>query len=253
MSGRKDYTENESMILFSEVGGICPLCSEPLVYVKKNIYKKFEIAHIYPLNPTDQEKIELSEVKKLSDDPNDLRNVISLCPSCHTKFDKPRTKEEYEKLVKIKYDLLGVTSNRQNWHEFQLEGKIEELIKRLAEYEYDLDSTEDEITYDPKRLDDKLNATITSLLKRKIANNVNEFYPTVSRIFKNQDFITPLTTEIVSTQIKLFFLKKKEQDSLDQKKIFVDTVQWINHKTGNHSYEASEILASYFIQNCELF
>ncbi len=253
MSNRKSYTENENLILFNEVNGICPKCSKPLVYKKKkNIEKVYEIAHIYPLNPTENETIELNGVRKLFDkNPNELRNVICLCPSCHTIFDKPRTRDEYEAMLGIKEDLIEINENRQRWHEFKLENEIQTLIERLANEDYDLNNTEDELEYDPEEISKKLNSSMTSLLSKKIERNVSEFYPVVSRIFKESDFNNPLTTEKVSAQVKLYYFENKGLGN--QKRIFKNTVDWIYAKTGSYSIEASEILASYFVQNCELF
>lgn len=253
MSTRKAYTENENLILFNEVNGICPSCTTPLLYEKgRRIEKIYEIAHIYPLNPKPEELIELNDVKKLfANNPNELKNVICLCPNCHTKFDKPRTKEEYNDLFKIKEKLLDISENRQKWHEFKLEDEIQVLIERLANEDYRLNNIEDEIEYDPEEISKKLNSSITSLLSKKIERNVSEFYPVVSHIFKQQDFISPLTTEKVSAQVKLYYLENKNDDS--QNVVFKNTVDWIHAKTGAYSIEAAEILASYFVQNCELF
>lgn len=253
MNIRKTYTENENMILFNQVNGICPVSSTPLLYKKGSRWHKvYEIAHIYPLNPKPQEEVELKGVETLFiKDPNELRNVICLCPNCHTRFDKPRTKEEYLELLGIKKELLDVEESRQKWHEFQLEEQIQVLIHRLSNEDYSLDTENDDIDYDPEEIGRKLNPSISSLLSKKIKRNVSEFYPIVSSIFKEQDFTIPLTTEKISTQIKLFYLDNKDPN--DQKKVFKNTVEWIHAKTGFYSLEASEILASYFVQNCELF
>lgn len=253
MSLRKAYTENENLILFNEVNGICPLCSKPLLYKKvERLEKIYEIAHIYPLNPKPEELIELAGVKKMfTNNPNELRNVICLCPNCHTKFDKPRTIAEYYELQEIKEKLLEISENRQKWHEFKIEKEIEFLIQRLADEDYVLSDIKDEIEYDINEISRKLNPSISSLLSKKIERNVSEFYPIVSYMFKQQDFIKPLTTEKVSAQVKLYYLEN--MDSNNQKLVFKNTVEWIHAKTGAYSMEAAEILASYFVQNCELF
>lgn len=253
MNARKAYTDNENLILFNEVNGICPLCNTPLVYKKgKNIEKVYEVAHIYPLNPKQQEVIELQNVKKLFiHDANELKNVICLCPNCHTKFDKPRSRTEYDNLLSVKERLLEISDNRQKWHEFNLEEDIQTLIERLANEDYDLSNIKDEIEYNIDEISKKLNSSITALLAKKIERNVSEFYPIVSHIFKQQDYITALTTEKVSLQIKLYYLENKALK--DQRLIFKNVVDWIHAKTGYYSIEAAEILASYFVQNCELF
>lgn len=253
MSNRKSYGKYENTILYNEVNGICPLSSTPLLYKKGKRYEKiYEIAHIYPLNPKSSEIEELAGLEKLYvNDPNELNNVICLCPNCHTKFDKPRTKEEYLALLRIKKNFISINESRQKWHEFKLEDEIQILVKRLADEDYKLSTENDDIDYDPEEINKKLNPSITALVSKKIQRNVSEFYPIVSQIFKQQDFLSPLTTEKVSTQVKMYYLDNR--DMSDQKKVFTNTVNWINAKTGSYSIEAAEILASYFVQNCELF
>ena len=49
---RKSFGENTNIVLFNQVDGICPLCDTPLIYEKSGSkFKKYELAHIYPLNP----------------------------------------------------------------------------------------------------------------------------------------------------------------------------------------------------------
>lgn len=56
--------------------------------MKKNnkLYKDFEIAHIYPLNPT-KDEIELLKDEIRLGNVNDLTNLIALCPNCHNSYD----------------------------------------------------------------------------------------------------------------------------------------------------------------------
>ena len=52
---RDNYGAIEHSILYAETGGSCPLCTQPIIFKKngsKKLNKGYEIAHIYPLNPT---------------------------------------------------------------------------------------------------------------------------------------------------------------------------------------------------------
>jgi HNH endonuclease len=69
-------------------------------------YRAYELAHIYPLNPSPAEAQELKNVEPLHSDRNDPDNLIPLCTGCHTRFDKPRTRSEYDVLSKIKSDFI---------------------------------------------------------------------------------------------------------------------------------------------------
>ncbi len=251
---REAFTENDKLILFSEVEGMCPLCPNSLMYEKNSQNRKnFEIAHIYPLNSQKEELELLKDEERLSLDPNDLKNLICLCVSCHTKFDKPRTLEEYKELVAIKKTLLRQTKDKSLWGDTKIENDIKEIIKILATEEIDL-SKEDILKYDPKEIDRKVNDTITFLTKRKIHRNVQDYFQIVKSKFIELDKVTPLTTETISAQIKTHFLLLcKEHKEVNQKIIFDALVSWLSKRTKQDNDEACEIIISYFIQNCEVF
>ncbi|WP_373557726.1 HNH endonuclease [Pseudomonas sp. URIL14HWK12:I7] len=61
----------------------------------KTSNKQYEIAHIYPLNPTPPEALLLANEFRLSADVDHLDNLIALCLLCHNEFDNPRTVKEY--------------------------------------------------------------------------------------------------------------------------------------------------------------
>ena len=251
---RETFTENDKLILFSEVEGMCPLCPNSLMYEKvKQNRKNFEIAHIYPLNPTKEELELLKDEERLSSDPNDLKNLICLCVSCHTKFDKPRTVKEYRELVTIKKALLRQTKDKSLWNDSKIENEIQEIIKILATDEIDL-TNEDILKYDPKEIDRKVNETMSVITKRRIHRNVQDYFHIVKSKFIELDKITPLTTETISSQIKTHYLLLcKEHKEINQKTIFDAMVNWLSKRTKQDNNESSEILISYFIQNCEVF
>jgi len=119
---RKKYSNAQNVALLSQVSRVCPLCAEPLFYRKGGkSYKNYEIAHIYPLNPTPSEKILLEHEERLSNDVNDENNVIPLCEICHGRFDKPRTVEEYRMLFAVKKDLIDRSGQEAIWKRYAIE------------------------------------------------------------------------------------------------------------------------------------
>ena len=62
----------------------------------------------------------------------------------------------------------------------------------------------------------------------------------------------PDSAYLISTQIKSFYLKQKILES-SQQKIFNNIVDWIHNKTHPETNDAAEIIASFFVQNCEIF
>lgn len=131
---RKQYSGAQNAVLVSQVNCMCPLCIEPLFY-KKGIssHKNYEIAHIYPLNPTPSEIALLEKEKRLSEDVNDDDNVIPLCKSCHGKFDKPRTVEEYRHLFNLKKKLIKRSEQEKIWNRYDIEKEISIIIDAIYE------------------------------------------------------------------------------------------------------------------------
>ena len=119
-------------------------------------------------------------------------------------------------------------------------------------YDEDNFSDECEIAYTPKKVDEKLDATIKAPTKRKIKNNVRDYYLFIRDKLASLDQSDPDLSDIISLQIKTFYLKQKRM-GYDQQVVFENIVSWINSKTKPESTDAPEILASFFIQNCEIF
>lgn len=247
---RENISDNRKMLLHTEADGICPKCTKTLTYTSgKKVMKKFEIAHIYPLNPTKEEEKILSGVELLSEDRNDDKNLIALCPECHTIFDKPRTVEGYNDMVRIKKSLMVKDFFRNSLHENNIEDDIKKIIDMLIKEDIDDDFEE---KYQAKKVDDKLNDTISRLTKRNIKSNVRLYYLIIQEKFRQLDEENDNTFKIIANQINTYYLKLSRV-SKSQEEIFKYLSDWLNNKTNNYSSEACDILISFFIQNCEVF
>lgn len=248
---RKKYTDAQNVALLSQVNRVCPMCAEPLFYKKKGkSYKNYEIAHIYPLNPTPDEVSLLEGEERLSSDVNDENNVIPLCEICHGKFDKPRTVEEYRELVKLKKALIDRSGQEAIWKRYAIEEEIGEIIEAIYE-DPDLD-IHSEIEFIPKEVDEKLDGTISRPTKIKIKSNVREYFIFIQKKFSELDGAEADLSDIISLQIKTYYMKQK-QYGLGQQAIFDNIVSWIHEKTKPKTNDAAEIMASFFVQNCEIF
>jgi len=248
---RINYTPAQNISLVTQVNRICPLCAEELFYKKKGkSYKQYEIAHIYPLNPTDEETLLLTNETRLSDDVNDEDNVIPLCKGCHIKFDRPRTVEQYRELFQIKKRLIDRSQQESMWKRHSIEAQISDVIKAI----YDNPTLENNsvIEFSPKKIDEKLNDTISRPTHRKIKNNVRDYYTHIRDCFAALDQSKANLSEIISLQVKTFYLQQV-QDGFSQQTIFENIVAWLNAKTRPDTPDAAEIIASFFIQNCEIF
>lgn len=227
-----------------------PMCCKELMYQKINWQKKYQIAHIYPLNPKPEEEELLKNEEKLNADLNHLDNLICLCTECHTKFDKPRTIEGYREMVQIKKNLLLKNKEKSNWSSELIE-EINTILEFLASDDLTLMEGV-EIEYEPKTIDTKTDDSIGNLTKKKIKANVEEYYQTIKTKFIEIDGLKPKTTELLSTQIKGYYIKMS-QIHTKQNDIFEAIVEWLFKKTNESSREACEIIISYFIQSCEIF
>lgn len=247
---RTPLSEPDLILLASQVGFSCPLCTVKIIYEKnQKRHKNFEVAHIYPLNPTNSEKDILTNVEQLNPDVNHLDNLIPLCPNCHTKFDKPRTREGYENLLQIKKEFLRRFEQHDVWNQF----KVEEDLKKIIEGIYKLGSAgENTLSYDPLSVDQKLNSSMLAPTKFKIKGNVSIYYMYIKQRMVELDAEKENASTIIAHQVKAYFLKTS-QTSKDQQKIFQNIVSWIEFHFKPQSIEAAEIITSFFIQNCEIF
>lgn len=237
--------------MVSQVENVCPKCDSTLLYEKGGRRNKnYEIAHIYPLNPTNDESVILKGVELLNQDVDHIDNLIPLCTSCHTKFDKPRTREGYMDLLKIKKAFILKSLHQDLWATFHIEEEIFKIIDIL--YEERTAEEECEINYDPLEIDKKVNSSMDLLTKRKVKENVSAYFPIIKKKLAEMDVQNARAGELISYQIKNFYLKQL-QITKDQQEIYTNIVKWIETKTNSKTVEAAEILAAFFIQNCEIF
>ena len=248
MGDRRQYTPNEYTILYNEVDGMCPLCGIKLIYKKGNrLNKRVNLAHIYPHSPTDSEIELLKDVEILSEDSEDIKNIIWLCPNCHESFDKPRTIDSYNNLLDIKKRVLQEKDIKDTFYDYKIEDDIKQILHKLTNN----DTDNIELDYVPKIIDDKINNTMTSITKRKIKSNVSEYFHILKLELQNLDAITPNKATKIATQIKSFYLDTLEKSN-NQEDVYYGLVEWLHSKT-NINNEASSVVISYFVQNCEVF
>ena len=251
-NSRREYNDAEVAALLSQVSSRCPLCDGMLFYRKKQRqYKCYELAHIYPLNPRPEEAIELASSPRLGPDVNDPDNIIPLCIVCHGKFDKPRTAGEYFDLYQIKFDALQQEQQRSLASQYPLEQQIAVVVAHLhsAAVEQDVSA---ELALTPKAVNDKLDATMPPPTKRKVRNAVEDYFQHVQAAFLELERGDPGCSEQIFIQVKSFYVMQKRQ-GLTQAQVFANLVAWIRARAKAETLESAEAVASFFIQNCEVF
>ena len=251
-NNRRSYSEAETISLISQVGRRCPLCDGDLFYQKKQRqYKQYELAHIYPLNPRPEEVTELAQSPRLSSDVNDPNNIIPLCLTCHGQFDKPRTADEYLRLYHIKSEALKNEQQRALAAEYPLEDQIVAIVADLHNVSAESD-TEVVLALTPKTINDKLDTTMPPPTKRKVRNAVEDYFRHVQSAFLELERNDPGCSEQIFIQVKSFYVMQKRQ-GLTQGQVFANLVAWIRVRAKAETLESAEAVASFFIQNCEVF
>lgn len=252
-SNRKNFSDGVNLSLYAQVEGLCPRCLAPLQYDKAGRkYKAYEIAHIYPLNPNDDEKEILAGVECLNEDVNHEDNLIPLCTGCHTKFDKPRTVEDYYDLLRTKKDCINKALQRKLWGTYPIEDDVKEVIAALCSASsFDLD---DDIYIDmnAKAIDSKISSDELLIFIKKIKRHVSEYYLFIKNQFVLADRIAPGVADAIAVQVKSFYFKQKMLGG-GQQAIYRNIAEWIFVKSGKINFEAAEIMTSFFVQNCEVF
>jgi hypothetical protein len=249
---RREYTRAEELEFTTEVDGYCPLCGKSLFYRKKGrSHKGFELAHIYPLNPTREEDSELNEVELLSNDINHPDNIIALCNECHTRFDKPRTREEYEELAEIKRTVIAKAAQRALNSEYPLEADIDLIIENLQRLDFEDDRLID-LELDAKSCEEKFDDSLPHLIRHKIKRDVADYYRFVRQGFRELELEKPTASELIYSQVRSYYLKQKHL-GYSQSVIFRHVVEWLQLTTSAQTSAAAEIVASFFVQNCEVF
>lgn len=247
MNPRKHPTANENIELVAQVDNICPLCSKRLLDKNNGQrFKRFEVAHIYPLNPTKAEQALLMGEERLSNDPNELANLIPLCRSCHGSFDKPRTVEGYRKLVDFKKQALRREQERGLWHAYHLEEEVSQILQRIS-----TSDPEEEMptSREAKPADDKTLGA-PHVTRYRIKQDVLYYFQTIRSQFQILETIHPSSAELIAQQVRAFYLAQK-RDCDDKEELYNRVARWIKRRSEATEVAAS-ILASFFVQNCEV-
>lgn len=246
---RKNPTEAEQQLYLKEVSFYCPLCGKDLRHRRqKKTNKLYEIAHIFPNSPTEEQYALLGSLRRLGKDSESFENKIALCKDCHEQQDYHTTKDDYLFLLMKKEEFLQKTDLRDATQTLGLELEIADVVRKVSQLR------EDELAklnYIPVKLTKKFSAN-EWLLKNRISAYVTSYYPYIRDLFRDLEGVNGFRMDTLSLQIKSCFIKM-EALSTDKSAIFNQIVDWINAKTLSTSREACEAVVSFFVQNCEVF
>lgn len=250
---RVKYHANEHSILYSETGGACPLCATSMMFKKAGSRHPsigYEIAHIYPLNSNALQKKALGNYAAPIDI-NALENVILLCPSCHTKYDKDFKIEEYLRLLDIKKNYIAEAKAQLTASQHALQDEAHEILDLIVSSDGDYRDLP-EVKLNVSSLDEKLKTGISPLQKKEIRSNAIDFFVPIRNHIRLIEQRDQASIKILQNQINTYYLVMEKQNPGNKDIIFNYIAKWISLKTGK-SIIASKILTSFFVQNCEVF
>lgn len=251
---RENYSPDEHSILYAETGGCCPLCGTSILHKKKGSKKPikgYEIAHIFPLNPTKaQEKalIGYPAPKGI----NALSNVIALCPTCHTKYDKDFKLAELKELRRIKDHFLSETEAKVTASAHIIQEQVREILDEIALLDPGEDVTLTPTSFDISTVDKKLKTGMSTLQKREIKLNAASYYVSIRDYMRKLEQQDQASVRILQNQINAYYLTMNLQHPDNKDLVFTYVAQWISDKT-NKPLLAAKVLTSFFVQNCEVF
>lgn len=246
---RNQPTSNRDTLFLLEVGGICPKCGKPLLAAKgRRTHKLYQIAHIYPNSPLPSEVTELAGLERLGTNCEDNENKIALCKDCHGYYDDHKTRDEYLWYVARKKELMNAITLKHAGYSFSLEAEISEVIRRLS----DVNPVElTELTYRGIPVASKIPDSFL-MLKTKVSAYIKTYFHFIQDTFFELDTAKQLNFKLIASEVHVFFLKC-DAERLDHAQIFHAVVGWIKTKSLSSSIEACEAIASFFIQDCEVF
>ena len=246
---RKKPTETQLRLYLREVDYHCPLCGKELQSRKQQKNNKlFEIAHIYPNSPTNEQYENLLGVERLGDDSECYENKIALCKDCHDTQDYHTSLKDYVKLLEIKKKCLRATALHDATQTLGLESEIEMVVKGICNIGIEEYS---ELNFNAVNIANKF-TTSEYLLKTKISAYIFNYFTYIRDLFTEMDGKNGFMFGILCSQIRCAFLKMNETGA-SKNEIFDSLVDWINNKTHTVSKEACEAVVSFFVQNCEVF
>lgn len=255
MSKKRDsYGDNEHSILYAETGGCCSLCTQPILFQKKGSKKAskgYEVAHIYPLNPTQSQTTALVG-HPVPPDINALENVIALCPTCHTKYDKDFKLDELVRLRIIKDGYLSEAKAKLTASEHTIQVEVCEILDAIATLNSDETAELSPTNFDISTVDKKLKTGMSPLQKREIKINAISFYVRIRDHIRRLEQLDQASIRILQNQINSYYLAMNKQNPENKDLVFNYVAQWISSRT-NKPILAAKVLTSFFVQNCEVF
>lgn len=217
--------------LLAECNFKCPICGNNLTEnIRNSSIKKYEVIQFDFLDSNN--------------------NKLCLCRDCVDIYDVVLSVDDQQLIKNAKENLVKDNQLNDLTNSAQLEKDILGVIDSLSLL--DPASIPVDLTLKATEIKNKIHSD-NKMLIYDINTKVTSFYNTVRNLFSEFEGEGSINFEIIATQVRLYYLQLEEQE-LDQNQIFERVTQWIITKTGgNSSVIACQIVAAFFVQNCEVF
>ena len=254
---------DQAMRLLKEVNQECPLHKYhtnkvPLLetYHDANINQfrtkpKFTIVNIYPSGLKNTDSIKFDAIQKKPSKPNDDSNKLCVCNKCASKYLLKPTPEKYEYLLTVKNNILSSTLIEETANEVTIEDDINEILNGLINVQLSDDNLE-ELRMKPLALANKIYEENIDL-KNHLTDNL-PYYHYIRKLLQSLDDKQSVF-DTIAMEVKLCFKKVSKIES-NQNNIYYGIMNWILEKSGKDMIKfrpAADKIASFFIQNCEVF
>lgn len=246
---RRKPTQSDELLLLYECDGICPLCGNSLISKNNKKKKQFEVAHIYPNSPTSEEKTILTGVERLGNNSEDTKNWISICSKCHTEYDFHKTRNEYEKVLSIKKNLLARSDVKYLLSDEGIESELITIISNLCNLTKKEFNNIEKLSYEALNISDKIE---NLLLCNDISQKVIDYYLFIKQQFELQELNgCKLSLETIAANIKHAYYVCKRK-GLKEEQVFSELTKWLIGKVHCEIISA-QIIISFFVQNCDIY
>lgn len=242
---RAHPSDAEKAELLAEVNQRCPLCYKSLISTKgSRPFKDYQIAHIYPHSATTEQFLVLENLPRV-DDLESVKNLIPLCRDCHARQDFHTTKEDYLRLYTKKIECAGKYAANKLAFNCRLEPDVSKIVSALGALPEDVRI---ELSLNPLKVSQKID---DKALCEKVRNYVVQYFGFVQSEFAKLQDKERIPFEMVAVQVRHYFLQV-ELLLITKEQMFDQMVNWVMEKTGGNR-SASEIVVSFFVQDCEVF
>ena len=237
-------------IYLSDAGPFCPLCYTSLW--DRNNQPRYRKTKIIPTDYSMEVSEELGSFSLLDADIEaKTDNHIVLCLDCDNTHRANLTNDACRKLLRIRQKQLDDRRIIDSASQIKIDAEIESVIKTIAakpkEKLAPLEMTAVDVA---KKINEDADCGYTLLMK--ISALVSLQYKRVQKTLSLLDVGNRTRSKEIAEDVHSFYLKCK-RGNYTQEEIFEEVVKWLMRQSETNLRAACEILAAFFVQECDVF